>query len=202
MKKQEAEKHFNEEYSEICKQVYIDYMKGLRDRLTKDSNQHLLLFKSGIAEKVLCSYVKDIFNKYENSIIDLLETIKNEFEISMTKNFLNCFEEKNSKNIDGYFKGIEKKIEEIIGMEIQETTKTQLYNIKQNIKVETIKKIKKKNESIERLLKKEKSKKNNLVNIIKNLTIENIIKTIISFLMGLFVGNIDEIINIIKNCIN
>ena len=203
MKKQKlAEEYFYEEYSEICKELYIDYMKGLKERLNKEGKSHLLLMKNNpIVEKILCTYVKDIFLKYESSIITTLETIGNELETNMTEKFIKNFEEKNNKNIEGHFKGIKDKIEEIIGMEMQETTKSNLNNIKENIKQEIIKNIKKKNKSIERLLKKEKNK-NGIGNIIKNSTIESIINWVVPFIVGVFIGKIDKIISIIKTLIS
>jgi len=192
------EKYFNEEYSNICKKLYNDYMIGLKKRLSNDGHSHLLLIKNnGTVEKILCGYVKDIFIDYINSVINVMDIIKEEFSVSFSKKFLDEFKDRNQKTINGHIKSIEKKIEEIIEHELSETSKSNLTNICQNTKNDCYHRVIKKNESIKRLLKKD-----GLLSKIKNITLESLISWLIPFLLGILVANFNNIINFFKGIIS
>lgn len=192
------EKYFNEEYNNICKQLYNEYMIGLKKRLNDGGHSHLLLINNnGTVEKILCGYVKDIFIDYINSVINIMDVIKEEFSMSLSKNFLYEFKDRNQKTINGHIKSIEKKIEEIIGHELSETSKSTLTNICQNTKNDCYHRVIKKNESIKRLLKKE-----GMLSKIKNITLESLINWLIPFLLGILVANFNNIINFFNKIIS
>jgi len=193
-KRTEMENYFNEEYNNVCKKLYSNYMIGLKKRLKQDGHGHLLLIKNnGTVERILCGYVKEIFVEYSDSIINIMDTIKEEFSVGFTDKFLYEFKNKNMKTIDGYMESIEKKIEEIIGHELSETSKSNLINISQNTKNDCINKMHKKNESIKRLLKKD-----GFLSRVKNITLESLINWIAPFLLGMLVGNFNNIIDFFK----
>lgn len=193
-KRTKMEKYFNEEYNNICEKFYSDYMIGLKKRLSHDGHSHLLLIKNnGTVEKILCGYVKEIFIEYCDSIINIMNIIKEEFSLGFSDKFLNEFKNKNMKMIDGHMESIEKKLEEIIGHKLSETSKSNLINISQNTKNDCINKMYKKNESIKRLLKKD-----GILSRIKNITLESLINWIIPFLLVMLVGNFNNIIDFLK----
>jgi len=197
-KRAKMEKFFNEEYNNICKSLYNNYMVGLNKRLTSDGHGHLLLIKNnGTVEKILCGYVKEMFIEYDKDIINIMDTIKEEFSMSLSKKFLEEFNEKNIKTIEGHIKSIEKKIKDIIGHELSETTKASLMNICQNAKSDSIHNLLKKNESMKRLLEKD-----SFLSRVKNITLESLINWLIPFLLGLLVGNFDDLISFFKNIIS
>lgn len=123
--------------------------------------QHLILAKCNAIESVLYDYIASIFKEYQISIIKIIENIENEYGKSLNVRFIEEFNERNSNNINQYFQDIKDNIEKVIGYEISETTKTKLYNLSQKMKNETIEKLIKKNESVKRILKKEKKSSTN-----------------------------------------
>lgn len=126
-----------------------------------------------------------------------MNIIKEEFSLDFSDKFLNEFKNKNMKMIDGHMESIEKKIEEIIGHELSETSKSNLINISQNTKNDCIHRMIKKNESIKRLIKKD-----GLLSRIKNTTLESLINWVIPFLLGMLVANFNNIIKFLKEIIS
>ena len=67
-------------------------------------------------------------------------------------------------------------------------------NICQNAKSDSIHNLLKKNESMKRLLEKD-----SFLSRVKNITLESLINWLIPFLLGLLVGNFDDLISFLKN---
>ena len=156
--------------------------------------------KNGTAERIFTGYIKDIFSEYSKNIVSILDVLKEEFEVFLTDKFINDFEVVNGNNIDSHMKAIEEKINNIVKCELKESTKSSLMNIKQNVKNNTINDMKKKNESIKRLLKKEK-RKDGFLSRLKNATLESSISWLVPFVLGLLVANFSKIINFFENVI-
>ena len=51
----------------------------------------LLIKNNGTVEKILCGYVKEIFIEYCDSIINIMNIIKEEFSLYFSDKFLNEF---------------------------------------------------------------------------------------------------------------
>lgn len=201
-KKADMEKYFYDEYNTICEKLYKNYMVELKKKIINDGHGHLLLVKcNGTIENILCGYIKNMFIEYCEDIVKIVETIKQEFELSLSDKFIEEFNEKNIVTIDGHIISIEKKMEEIIGCKLSETSKSNLINISLNAKNDILDKIKKKNESIKRLLKLEQNK-HGFLNKVKTATVESFIGWLIPFLLGILVCKFDDIIKFLRNIID
>lgn len=198
MKKREEEYFYNE-YKEICKKFCCDYKIKLSNIKLKYA--YLIIAKDNAIESIFCEELKSLFSEYETSIIQIVETIGNEFEKSLDRNFFEKFKKENEKNINSYFDEIQTIIENEIRKEIQESTKTRLNILKENLKSNIITNSIKKNDSVKRILKKER-KKNGFLSQIINSIIDNFIGYFIAFSMGIITSNWNEIIETVKGFIS
>ena len=194
MKNKESEYFYNE-YNEVCKKLCCDYKVTLNNLKLKYA--YLIIAEESAIESIICDELETLFIEYENSIIQIIERIGNEFQKALNKKFFEEFKKENEKNIDGYFEDIQVIIKEKIRKEIQESTKNKLNNLKQNLKSSIIVNIRKKNDSIKRSLKKE-----GFLKKIINSIIDNFVGYIIGFVMGCITTNWREIIECIKEIIN
>lgn len=201
MNRKKSEKYFWEEYQEICQKLNTAYALGFKQRIINDGYSYLLISKHGSIENILCKYTKDIFSNYINDIIKLIDNISDEFETSLTEKFINDFRIINEKNIDSHIEAIEIQIKSIIERELSENTKISLNSIKENAKLDSIKELSKKNESVKRKIKKAKKKDGFFANL-KRKTLESFIGWLIPFLLGCLIGNVDRIIDFFRNILN
>lgn len=190
MKKKEVEYFYNE-YNEICKKLCCDYKIRLNNLKFK------YLYEGGVFERRICEELNTIFVEYQNSILQIIVIIGNEFEKSFDKKFFEKFKEVNEKNINGYFEDIKVIIKENIGMEMQESTKIRLNNLKENVKCNTIANMIKKNDSIKRILNKER-KKDSFIKKMINSVIDNFVGYIFAFCTGFMTSHWKEVIEFIK----
>lgn len=54
-----------------------------------------------------------MFIEYCDDIVKIVETIKEEFALSLSEKFIEKFKEKNIVTIDGHIKSIEKKLKKL-----------------------------------------------------------------------------------------
>ena len=196
--KKEVEFFYNE-YNEVCKKLCCDYKATLRTLKLKHAN--LLITKDSAIEGVFCEELKKIFEEYESSILQILQIIGDEFEKTLSKDFFEEFKMENEKNLNGYFEEIQVIIQDIIKREIKETTKLRLNILKENLQSSIINNMKKKNESIKRILKKER-KKDSFLQKIFNSIIDNFIGYVVAFGMGFMTSHWNELIEFIKGIVS
>ena len=192
-RKKEEEKFFYDEYMELYEKNMIEVKRELKSRLSKDGKTYLLLEgNKSIVERILCTYIKDISNDFEESIIKILNVIEKEFESDLTDSFLKEFEKINMENLNKFFILLECELEEILGIKIHETTKISLTNIKENLQINIMKKVNKKNQSMRRLIKKDK-KKTGMISTTKKSIIDSVVSISIGYVIGGITTNLNEI---------
>lgn len=186
----EIEEVFNNEFLKCCTNIAIKirklekYILGEKERLGI----------CGSLEKSVYKYIEDSFNEFVNEMLLILEKIQKEFNKPLPKRVITKIENQYIGIINTHFKDIYLCIENNIT--IQETTRSRLHNLNQNLINQAFKDFKEKNDSIKRI------KKLNNENSIKNIIYSQMISKIIAIFLGFFtIANIKIVINFLKNLI-